>query len=457
MAFQTPKLETQWKDWNFVKIIDRVENRTPRQIIEYQNRLFVRCTGICNSIQECTEIMEIHFNGEVIWTHTESFFVHHMTLDGDSITTYNYDDEFSRIFIQKVTMFNDQIIVAGDGILNDSMSALLYVINKDGSLDTLIQSAKSNERAIIWDALVDQQNRLNVFIETSEAFVVGRSTIVKKYDTDYNEVFAYFADTEDDKDDIPLATELNDGRIAYLTGHIFTMGDFEWSLRSLTSIRALNEDGSIDWQFDYGNEPSWSRELLSITKLLNGDILATGRYSARNIDPELHIEDIPFMLRLTSEGEMLWERAYYELDDEGEFKIGYLLDAIELDDGSLMVVGYIRNENNDILIMKTDSEGCVIEGCETVSEIVDIDDHQSEIAGVTMYPNPNYQDQLIINVPTDIKGVMSIYNAAGSNITNTNVVGGDNYIDVSQLSKGIFFVSIAAESGAVWREKLVRM
>jgi len=107
--------------------------------------------------------------------------------------------------------------------------------------------------------------------------------------------------------------------------------------------------------------------------------------------------------------------------------------------------------------MKTDSEGCVIEGCETVSEIVDIDDHQSEIAGVTMYPNPNYQDQLIINVPTDIKGVMSIYNAAGSNITNTNVVGGDNYIDVSQLSKGIFFVSIAAESGAVWREKLVRM
>ena len=163
------------------------------------------------------------------------------------------------------------------------------------------------------------------------------------------------------------------------------------------------------------------------------------------------------MLRLTSEGEMLWERAYYELDDEGEFKIGYLLDAIELDDGSLMVVGYIRNENNDILIMKTDSEGCVIEGCETVSEIVDIDDHQSEIAGVTMYPNPNYQDQLIINVPTDIKGVMSIYNAAGSNITNTNVVGGDNYIDVSQLSKGIFFVSIAAESGAVWREKLVRM
>lgn len=468
---------------NFVKTIDREETRSAWQLTEYQDRLFLRCTGVCNNFQECTEIMEINYHGDIVWSKRipwldgssqtllvnndtiimvgneditqESFFIHKMTLDGDSITTYNIDDEFSNIFIQNVTLYNEHLIVTGSGILNDSISALLYVVNMDGTLDTLIQSARTTERAVIWDALVDQQNRLNVFIDYKVAFIVDRTRIVKKYDSDFNEVFSYTSDPEDKNDDVPFATELQDGRIAYITGHLITIGDFDWSVRSLASIRALNEDGSIDWQFNYDNEPSWSRELLSITTLSNGDILATGRYSTRATDPV--IEDVPFMLRITSEGEFLWERAYYVLDDEGEFKIGFLFDAIELDNGSLMAVGYIRNENNDILIMKTDSEGCVIESCETVSEIVDVEDHQAEIAGVIMYPNPVNYDKIIINIPSDIRGVLGIYDAAGSRVLSKEIIGGNNNINVSQLSKGIYFTSILSDSGEVWREKLVRL
>ncbi len=458
---------------NFVKILHHQELRQGHQIQLFDGRLFLYSGAVINNL-EASNIKEITQDGEIVWSKDlawidcsfntmvvfndtitlvgnedvtqSSFFIHKMTLDGDSITTYNIDDEYSQIFIQNVTLFNKQLIVTGSGILNDSISALLYVVNMDGTLDTLIQSARTTERAVIWDALVDQQNRLNVFIDYKEAFVVDRTRIVKKYDSDFNEVFSYTSAPEDKNDDVPFATELQDGRIAYITGHLIIQGDFESSLFSLASIRALNEDGSIDWQFNYDFEPSWRRELLSITTLSNGDILATGRYSESDADPL--IKDVPFMLRLTSEGEMLWERAYYELDDEGEFKIGYLLDAIELDDGSLMAVGYIRNENNDILIMKTDSEGCVMELCETVSEIVDVEDYFAP--SINIYPNPTTGQIFIDGVA--INSQYQLYDLDGKLISAGVMYSNSIWID----NEGVFLLKI--EVGGRWiAKRVVRM
>lgn len=114
----------------FIKKIDKEETIRARQIIKYENRLFIMNTGVCNQSSECSTIMEIDIYGNVIWEKRlpwldvstrsmviendtiflsgnynqtqEKFLFNQMSIDGgDSLATYDIvkpDDIYSNMF-----------------------------------------------------------------------------------------------------------------------------------------------------------------------------------------------------------------------------------------------------------------------------------------------------------------------------------------------------------------------
>ena len=115
---------------------------------------------------------------------------------------------------------------------------------------------------------------------------------------------------------LPYGTVLRDGRIAFVDFKPLQNTGLN-SLRCLDTITKKN-----DWMFSYQNVPSWGRKLRSVKQLRNGDIICTGEYTTKASDPR--INGSPYMMRLDSNGKLLWERAYVEIDLDGEDKGGNL-------------------------------------------------------------------------------------------------------------------------------------
>lgn len=109
-----------------------------------------------------------------------------------------------------------------------------------------------------------------------------------------------------------------------------------------------------------------------------------------NLDTNLGISYEGFLTKHSYSGEIIWSRKYSIIDSE--FDIHTLYDMRKTVDGGIVMVGQVADLTGDILdprdqswIIKVDSFGCLVPGCQNTTRI---DESAPVSLDIRLYPNP---------------------------------------------------------------------
>ena len=449
-------------------------------IQDYAGRIYTIASRFCDLggyFVECSFLTELNSDGDTLWTslipdidiasgsmvivndtitvtgnneELTAWRMAHFDLNGQKLgETINIEhptEKFSRMFQLTTQHFNNKYAICGRGIQNDTMRALIYIVTARGEIDTLIQLEKADQSRL-WHSYIDNDGRLTTYHwieDTSPAGTPVNNRKIFKFDTNYDTVWTYRSENTPYNNVVPRGCQLHDGRtiLSYTNPH---------QIEDIHSVRAINPDGSKDWQHNYMITGSRNRYIFRLKTLSNGDIMGCGSYSEKAETPR--IDDSPWLFRMSPEGMLLWERVYYDYDStiasNGSSRFGELIDFIELEDGSILGVGDLKyNLKSSMLVIRVDSNGCLDPA--ECNEIVYITEHlitKTEIltkstVELTIQPNPA-SDHVIMECHDAAEGQqIYIFDSTGRLRQYGIFTAGQSSIDVSDLSPGIYFVRI---------------
>jgi hypothetical protein len=366
---------------------------------------------------------------------------HQMSVDGgDSLATYDIFEEgniYGQMFNFGQIKFGDQFCIYGSGIKNMMGESLLYFIDNNGQIDTLLHLFPTGLFAAPWRIISDNEGGLICFIEFDEPSQDDQ-TIIAKINDQKELTWAYFSEENWFNDAIPRGTVLEDGKVVYNTRINFNQDQ---------NLRAINPDSTIAWQYESPNQAGKYREFRSLQTLKDGSILGLGRWGDAWSDPL--IETVPWIIKISSNGEKIWEHIYYEiLEGEDRTQIGAFNDAIEMEDGSFIVVGNALPTSNlprDILIARLDSEGCLMEDCPLENDVSDILSDVNSLdksKSITIYPNP--VENILRIDSEETPSFLEVITLAGAVV---KIDKPKQQLDVSALPKGMYLLKVYFNEG----------
>jgi hypothetical protein len=451
----------------FIKKIKKNENRSGWQVVLFEGRIFVLATGICDFQIECSLVMEINEEGEILWDRTlkwldvgrsmiiedEIIYIsgnhptlqkwqwHQMSVNGgDSLATYDIFEEdniYDRMFNLGQIKYGDQFCIYGSGIKDMVGESLLYFIDKNGHIDTLVHLFPTGLFAAPWRIISDNEGGLIMFIEFDEPSKEDQ-TIIAKINAQKELTWAYFSEENWFNDAVPRGTILEDGKIVYNTRINFNQDH---------NLRAINPDSTIAWEYESPNQAGKYRDFRSLITLNDGSILGVGHWGDAWSSP--WIEEVPWIIKISADGEKIWEHIYYDFETNGEVvEQGTFNDVIELDDGSFIVVGNMDQgpgKPTDVLIARLDSEGCLMEDCPLENDVSDIlsDVHSLDKSkSVTIYPNPV---ESILRIDSEeIPNSFEVITLSGTVLKKDS---NTQQLDVSALPKGMYLLKVHFDEG----------
>ena len=211
---------------------------------------------------------------------------------------------------------------------------------------------------------------------------------------------------------VPKVVPLQDGD--FVVTWFTTLNDEPSPLNKLSTFYRMTPGGEIVWTKKITTHPSIKVE--QIIPAANGDILGIGVrgiiYPEPGDDERLRGADCGYICRLSSTGDLLWERTICDLSLETTGLVNqYFSDITELSNGDLVMTGYAKlpnpgqvpNVTGGVWIVKTDSLGCITPGCgtrEIITTAREILPGGQQNAILSLYPNP-VQDQLELSFASD--------------------------------------------------------
>lgn len=227
-------------------------------------------------------------------------------------------------------------------------------------------------------------------------------------------------------------------------------------------VYKLNRYGDVVWR-SFFNSPNKS-EIWQLRELSNGDIVFIGD----KYDPQINNE-AAWIVRLNKNGSKLWERTYtYEEDTiDHQRTIELRGDFQPTPDKGFIVIGVVWSRigtsnvfAQDALMMKLDSMGCLVPGCDTITNIQDVPDLPAEIS---ILPNPfSHSARVAIRLPMyEAKPLQfHLYNLSGQRVQSHSItVNGSGYTEFTlqrqQLPAGIYFYELVNEGALLGRGKVV--
>ncbi|HZV71218.1 MAG TPA: T9SS type A sorting domain-containing protein [Saprospiraceae bacterium] len=454
------------------------------QIIEYNERLFINTATWCGL--ECSFLSEVDLNGNIVWRteipdidiaqgtmiivndtitvtgnnneNKESFRMTHFTLEGQKIgetkTIAHPTIKFTRMFQLTTQFTNNKYIICGTGKLaNDAYCSIFYSVYKDGTLDTLVILDTASNISEIWESFIDSQGQLTLLLWHEEDDPGFNFRKILKLDANFNIVWSYQTENSNSNITVPRSCELLNGHTVF--SFIGPEGD-----PFLHSIRAIDNEGELDWQYDYQWTGSRTREIYRLKRLSNGDIMGSGQYSEFEQNPR--VGDSPWLFKMNASGDLLWEHIYYDFDStlnqNGSSRLGTLLDFVELENGDIITVGTIRYNNSDMLIMRLDSNGCLFEEyCSETNVITGIDESYQLEKQLSIYPNP-VSDIINIELKTrDYPLNFEIIDLTGVILFSGEIKEDQSQINVSNLNDGFYFISLKDDLKKLYTKKFIKI
>jgi hypothetical protein len=458
----------------YYKNLNSIGSGTLYQIIGGKNQFYITVQSSCNQAYSCGILSAIDENGNILWKtiieHSDiasnsclvmndtiyisgnySPFnnktqIHKINSDGKILYHNLINDSlhrYSAFNVGDMNWFDGKLVLTGQSFVDDKSKAIIMKVNKNLTLDE-IKIDTTKEQSLLRDAIIGPDSFLTCFIDQSNKSRPFDMRRIEKYDKDLNLVWKFIPDTLLSNMINIHGTVLNDGRIAYTY--------FTWGYPSrLPNVRCLDTVSKQNaWQYDYPKISQHARNIYRMKQLKNGDILLIGEYVSKVSAP--HINGSPYLMRLDLNGTRKWERAYVEWDTDGEDKGGVLWDAIELDNGDLMSVGFVRNNGKwDPLLIRTDADGCIDQStpsCPTV-QIFDLMTGAVDVIGdkkTVIMPNPA-SDYIILKNEDLVFPVRYVMYSHTGQLISSGQTDMSGSVNINSLTSGIYLLNISDQNG----------
>jgi hypothetical protein len=211
-------------------------------------------------------------------------------------------------------------------------------------------------------------------------------------------------------------------------------------------IVGLDSMGSMIWADTNTPEQAastWSNQYSDIELLDDGSMVITGQ---RNIWDSNNTGTAKFrnhgiMAKYGMNGEQKWIRQYRHPEVPDEWSSNHLLfDVDSTPDGGFVAAGWLSPSNDntqDTWMIKVDSFGCLVQGCEVTS----VPKIESSIASLKIYPNPANEIIHFDIFPSLQLGsgyFLELYDMLGRLVLTQTLQPHENTIDVSQLKSGVY-------------------
>ena len=477
----------------FVKIID-IDSlpQYARQINQINGKYFLSTFNSCG-MYVCDGISEIDKHGTLLKNIKINYFSHNSNalLRNQHTDTLIYtgernlenkDDEFfmyvfesenltiidstsikSEIFprfglFQTVTCFyNDKLVVSGVGQASgiQGNQGLIYFLNHNYSVDTLLTFQFTRGNTNIWEQYVDHDGLLtfHFWYDNFDEYEF-RSRIIK-INEDKQVVWDWVSP--------PIQDAIKPYGFQHSEG--FTVVCLpEWNHRSNVNLMAINQDGTTRWSHFFPEPKIYKKRYPARAKeMRNGDILVMGYYDERDYTPGIF--QAPFMCRYNKDGKLLWERTYFTDYGASRVSTGLIFDMIEHDDGRIMAVGQILEGNGppytDILILTTDADGCITPGCGVLNKLNDLISETEEVEiknEIEVSPNPIHSSLFISSKNSENKIVkLKVYNAAGVLLQEHQVQSSEIDINTDNLPSGLYFLEYWMENAYNGFTKVIKI
>jgi hypothetical protein len=239
---------------------------------------------------------------------------------------------------------------------------------------------------------------------------------------------------------------------------------------SQSKLRKITPDGEMIWNRNFGPISDDSFALV-IKEIEDGNLLVQGLTNKEDPTNELYGR-VGYLAKYTTEGDSLWMRIY-SYQPEGTpnaYTVHELADATPLPDGGYAAVGWtlvIDTEDNpgeyfgqDLWVFKTDSVGCLVTGCDTVTSIFELDNPLDQ-TWFTFGPNPVHST-LNVYLTSIASGLLSnltlqLISLEGKilrEITARSIGGLTYLIEVDKLPAGMYLLTLKNQTSVLQSERI---
>lgn len=228
----------------------------------------------------------------------------------------------------------------------------------------------------------------------------------------------------------------------------------------------LDTGGTELWNRTYGGEFYGTGFFVVAEVPISGDLIACGQkwFTGLNVPPYRK----GILLRATSEGDSLWMREYLYSDSTVVDCQGVFRDVQPTPDGGFIVVGEARGNINgsnppglsvDVWVVKVDSLGCIIPGCDDLSTPI-TEQITNLKEAVTVFPNPTSTSTVVkVTLPSGSallgRGVggegeltLRLVSTQGQEVLVQKAVMGENALDLRALQAGLYYLHLT--NGSTW-------
>ena len=241
----------------------------------------------------------------------------------------------------------------------------------------------------------------------------------------------------------------------YITGTSTGVGIItpDESYRRIRLLK-LNNQGVVIWDRMYSKQYAISA-LNNIVVLPNGDIVATGFYYPSNSQ---QTDTWGWILKTNSQGDSLWMREHYYFN--GDANANRLYDIKQTPDGGFIACGEVDSMPavpQSIWVLKLDSFGCLVPGCQNVGmmEVILQDNEQ-----VFVFPNPA-NTEVNIRLPENFgKNAQQarLFDHLGREVLRQPLSSGEptHTLNIASLPAGIYYIRIIGNGISVVAGRVVK-
>ncbi len=436
-----------------------------------------------------TKILKVDFNGNLLWaksygglgiTRTINYGAGGVTSDGNGsyYIAGAYADTSSEsedVLVTKVSsegdtlwskMFGGKKQDLPNSIYYDSNRSLIYITGGTRSF------APGNLKVFVW-ILDTLGNTVNTWLYGGGVYDYGKSVIAMEdtiylsgYTTSYSnssDPFLMKLDTSGAVVDIQLygtnGFDKEAGIDRNLRGDKLVMWGRLDTLQDAVFVTTLDSNGIVVWR----KLIDWYGYIFQARVAQDNSIFIAGINKFNRVNGNV--------AKLDSLGNVLWYREYSFNDNtiSGLYSTCYFYD-IKLDtlNGDILCFGNTQRDpalgdstEQDFWLLKLDSMGCLVPGCDTITE-VGIQPIETSGPQITVYPNPaKYTARVLLNHGTPNAEIdFTLFGLSGQAIItqkhSLNPYGfGEWTINLEGLSPGIYVYRIGSGGKAVNGKLLV--